>query len=84
MRTASFEVWCVENGGTREDGRRIQARSAEDAAKIWAERDDADSADYLIVGGQPKAVTVIGPDGREQTFEVSGETRAFYRAREVA
>lgn len=81
----SFIVWHPENGQTREDGRKVPAFSAESAAVKWAERDDADSADYLIVRGNDATVMVAEDrDGSEpERFVVSGESCPVYRARKA-
>lgn len=64
----------------------IAATCAEAAAVKWAERDDADSADYLIVRGNDATVLVAEDrDGApEQRFTVSGESCPVYRARQAS
>ncbi|WP_291784457.1 hypothetical protein [Luteibacter sp.] len=83
-RTA-YRVWCPERGSTKEDGMRVDAFSPESAAVKWAERDDADSADYLIVRGNDATVLVAEDhDGaQEHRFTVSGESCPVYRARQI-
>ncbi len=64
---------------------RVDAFSPESAAVKWAERDDADSADYLIVRGNDATVLVAEDrDGApEHRFIVSGESCPVYRARQL-
>lgn len=82
----AFQVWCPERGQEKGDGMLIRAHSAESAAVKWAERDDAESADYLIVRGNDATVLVAEDrDGApEQRFTVSGESCPVYRARQAA
>ena len=81
-RTA-YLVWCPDRGSEKEDGMRVLAFSPESAATKWAERDDADSADYLIVRGNDATVLVAEDreDAPEHRFIVSGESSPVYRAR---
>jgi hypothetical protein len=74
-------VWCPDLGSGPDDGREIMAHDPEDAACLWARREDSDSADYWIVGGTDANVMVRDPQGRERALIVSGETAASYRAR---
>lgn len=76
-----YVVWNPEHGD-REDGREIESHSAEAAVRAWAERDDAESADYLIVRGNDATVQVWDGE-RERTYIVSGESVPEYRARLV-
>lgn len=76
-------VWCPELGGSADFGREIMALDHEDAACIWAQREDAESAEYWIVGGDGTTVMVCGPDGAEQAVRVTGEPSIDYRARVV-
>lgn len=75
-------VWCPEIGGSADDGREVMAHDHEDAACLWAKREDAASADYWIVGGDGTTVVVRGPDGSEKNIRVSGEQDIRYRARQ--
>jgi len=81
----TYRVWCPARGSTKEDGMRVDAFSPESAAVKWAERDDADSADYLIVRGNDATVLVAEDhDGApEHRFTVSGESCPVYRARQL-
>lgn len=74
-------VWCPELGSGPEDGRTIMAHDHEDAACLWARREDAESADYWIVGGEGTTVMVRGPDGKDKSVRVTGEPAIDYRAR---
>lgn len=76
-----YLVWCAELGGGPDDGRKIMAHDHEDAACLWARREDAESADYWIVGGDGASVIVRGPDGDERALLVTGEPAIDYRAR---
>lgn len=73
-------VWCPELGSGPEDGREIMAHDHEDAACIWARREDAESADYWI-GGDGTVVVVRDHSGNEKTLRVTGEPDIHYRAR---
>jgi hypothetical protein len=62
----------------------VVSHSAEAAARTWAERDDADSADYSIVRGN-EATVLVAEDregAKEECFVVSGESCPVYRARQ--
>lgn len=84
IRGTWWHVWCPERGQEKGDNRMVVSHSAEAAARAWAERDDAESADYSIVGGNEATVMVAEDrDGApEQCFVVSGESCPVYRARE--
>jgi hypothetical protein len=86
IRGTWWHVWCPERGQEKGDNRMVVAPYAEAAARTWAERDDADSADYSIVRGNDATVVVVEDrDGApEHRFTVSGESCPVYRAREVA
>ena len=77
-----FKVWCPEYGGSFADAREFDAYDAEMAAEEWAEREDSDSAEYSIVGGEEKTVCVSPIESdRHETYIVSGESIPYYRAR---
>lgn len=78
-----YLVWCPELGSGPEDGREIMAHDHEYAACIWARREDAESADYWIVGGDGTSVVVRDPDGEEKTLHVTAEPDILYQAREA-
>lgn len=82
LRT-NWRVWCPDRGSDKEDGMLVAAFTAESAATKWAERDDAESADYSIVSGNDARVIVAEDrDGApEHRFVVSGESCPVYRAR---
>ena len=77
----SFLVWCPARGSDVDDARVQMAYGSEQAACLWAERDDAASADYTIVGGNPASVIVRDPDGVDHAITVSGESQPYYSAR---
>lgn len=80
--SAQFIVWCPKRGATREDGKLVKASDAERAVEVWAEWDDARSADYSIVSGTNLDVVVLDVrEDREQTFIVSGRSEPVYTAR---
>lgn len=81
-KATHYRVWCPDYGGTKDDSRRVDAYCPGYAAERWAERNDADSADYLIVGGQPAVVVVAEAfeGAPEHRFTVSGEQVPKYRA----
>jgi len=78
-----YRVWCPDLGSTAEDGRDIMAYDHEDAACIWARREDVESADYWIVqgGGTTVQVQVQDPPGEPKSLRVTGEPSIDYRAR---
>lgn len=80
---ATYIVWCPELGSGPDDGKAIKARDAEDAATIWARREDAESADYWIVGGDGTTVMVRDEHGMDRTIRVRGEQCIEYYARAV-
>ena len=82
MRGTVYRVWCPERGATKEDGRLIRSYGPDGAATLWAEWDDASSADYTIASGTPADVIVSEDrDGApEHRFTVSGESQPVYRA----
>jgi hypothetical protein len=77
---SKYLVWRED--ADREDGKRIEANYEREAARKWAEWDDAWSADYLIVGGQDARVFVaLDEDGsKPMLFEVRGEPQPVYFA----
>lgn len=81
---ARYKVWSPDHGSVEDDATEIEAADAEDAAKEWAERDDCNSADYLIVRGNDALVHVRAPDGSLHRFMVSGESVPVYRARALS
>jgi hypothetical protein len=78
-----YLVWCPELGSGPEDAKVVMAHDEEDAACLWARREDCESADYWIVGGDGTTVVVRGPDGTDQHFRVTGEQAIDYRASTV-
>ena len=76
-----FLVWCPEQGSDADDARTVEAFDHEDAACKWARREDAESADYWIVGGDGAVVIVRDPDDVEETVRVTGEQDIHYSAR---
>lgn len=77
---AKFRVWNPDHGD-REDARTFDTYDAEGAVKKWAERDDAESADYRIVGGQECDVCVEDEAGTVTRWLVWGEPCPVYHAR---
>lgn len=78
-----FLVWHKEEG-EEEFARKVHALDMCDAAEQWAERDDSESADYLIVSGQDARVAVKDMEtGAVGIFIVSGESVPSYSANEV-
>jgi len=77
-----WRVWEADSHGEDEDGERIYALDAEQAAEKWADETDA-YGDYTIIGGSEATVRVT-PDGGGETvwFAVSGESPQ-YHARKV-
>ena len=78
---AEYLVWCPEMGETEEDARAYDGVSPRFAAQEWAARQDAESADYHIVGGKTSPVVHVQcQDGDTVRFRVHGETVAHYTA----
>ena len=78
---SKFLVWCPELGSGPEDARTVDAVCHEEAACKWARREDAESADYWIVGGDGTTVVVRETGGDEKTLRVTGEPDIHYAAR---
>ena len=78
-----YVVWRPENGQVPADGTVFDAYDANTAACKWAERYDADGADYLIVRGVEAIVIVRAVNKHAEHYEmiVSGESVPRYRAR---
>ena len=78
-----YIVWRPDWEQTREDGRRIEAHSPSYACEQWAQREDADSADYLIVRGESVELMVVelGSSLMPFLYSVSGESVPSYYAR---
>lgn len=77
---AIYTVWCPELSLDEADGKKIAASDAAEAATIWAQREDSESSDYWIVGGDGTTVIVRDEYGREETIRVWGERRIEYYA----
>lgn len=78
-----YLVWRPEYGQEPEDGTVVDAYDANAAACKWAERYDAEGADYLIVRGSDATVKVraVNKPADEWEMIVSGESVPSYRAR---
>ena len=76
-----YVVWRPDYDQTREDGREIEALCPQYAAQEWAQRDDYESADYLIVRGNSAEVLVaeLGSSLPPFRYSVSGESVPSYR-----
>lgn len=77
-----YLVWCPNQGSGLVDGVEIKALDPNDAACIWAQREDSESADYWIVGGSGATIVVrdLACD-KEITLLVTGEATIHYTAR---
>lgn len=85
MSLRSFVIWRPENGQDEDDGKGVCAYNAEEAVERWARWDDANSADYHIVGGQPAKVMARDlSTGTATEWIVSGESVPHYSARKIA
>lgn len=81
MSGRGFKVWCPADGDSVEDARTITAFDAKEAAEFWAERDDAESAEYSIVSGRTMPVVVVeAADGTRSQWRVAGEAVPAYSA----
>lgn len=79
-----FDAWCPDLGSGPEHARTFEARSAYDAAEAWANWEDAQSAEYWIVGGSEARVCVRQSGQTEvHEFVVAGTMTRQYRARPV-
>lgn len=78
---ATYLVWCPELGSGPDDAKSIKANDAEHAATIWARREDAESSDYWIVGGEGTTVMVRNEWGADLRIRVRGEPSIDYFAR---
>lgn len=78
-----YLVWRPENGQEPEDGTVLDSHDANSAVCKWAERYDADGADYLIVRGVEATVIVraVNKPAKQYEMIVSGESVPSYRAR---
>ena len=83
-----WRVWNPE--ASTEDMAKVFERSeASWACEDWAERDDMESADYMIVGGERARVCARQVDdegkpvGPVRYFEVAGEAVPSYSANEM-
>lgn len=78
----TYRVWAPDRDQDRNDYRKVKALDHEDAAKVWAERDDAHSVEYSIASGNPEKVIVSEDvDGSEEfMYEVHGEAVPSYWA----
>ena len=79
MSLSVFRVWEPGGGGYEDSGKELEALDAEDAAILYAEWADWQSAEYLFAkhGG---TVRVSDADGKEQSFTIHAETRPEYFA----
>lgn len=77
-----YDVWCPDLGSGPEDAKIFEAHAEYAAAEAWADREDAQSADYWIVGGTDARVCVR-QHGKEDVFEfvVSGRQERAYSAK---
>lgn len=77
-----YVVWRPDWEQTIEDGRTIDAHCPQAACEHWAEREDSDSADYLIVLGNDAELMVaeLGSSLPPFRYSVSGESEPRYRA----
>lgn len=71
--------------GKKPQDKGVCAYNAEEAVERWARWDDANSADYHIVGGQPAKVMARDlSTGTATEWIVSGESVPHYSARKIA
>ncbi len=81
-----YRVWCPEHGESVEDGTRIEASNAEEAAEDWAEHEDNSSAEYHIVGKRSRPVVCVQAAngvGAVTQWLVRGEAVPSYYATEI-
>lgn len=78
-----WEIWCEEEGETREDASIYRDADAESAAIQWAE--ESDNGDYSIVNGLNEPIVCVAKKGDEKIyrFRVSGEAVAQYMTHEI-
>lgn len=82
----TFLVWCPDRGESIGDAVEINECAAEEAAIAWAETDDNDSDQYVIVKGEDEPVVYVldkaTPNAKPQRFRVAGEYIPTYYADE--
>lgn len=67
---------------TIDDALTIEANDAYEAAEIWADRHDWNTAEFAIVSGTPAEVEVRDEDGNVWHLRVEGHTERKYHAEE--
>lgn len=79
-----FKIWCPDLGQEQSDAQACSAIDEQGAVEEWAEWSDSHSADYDIVGGKERKVSVLNLDTSEiSEWTVTGESLPIYRARPV-
>ena len=68
-----------------DEGTEIEAPSAKEAARLWAEQDDAHTGDYSIAGGDAIEVYVQEVEGGPQEhFWITGECIPTYSIQKMS
>lgn len=85
VKVKTFLVWCLDHESTRDDAKRIKAAHHADAASLWAEWEDAHSADYWIVGGQTATVMVAEDVAGSEAikYTVTGQSVPVYSPKQA-
>jgi hypothetical protein len=82
-----WDIWRPDHGEERGDRHPERGEDAEAAVTLWAERDDSDSAEYSIVGGEEATVHVCphdaDGDAQHEVWRVYGEAQPVYHAAQV-
>ena len=77
-----YLVWDEDD--SRDDAREIEAMSHWSAARLWAWKDDYESAEYSIANGYHVIVSVEDvATGEVRRFKIHGEYESVYYANEV-
>ena len=82
IQMEKYLVWCPVLGSNADDSFAVMAQDPDDAALIWARREDSNS-NYWIVGGQDADIIVRDMNGLESELTVCGESVPRYRVRKV-
>lgn len=80
-----YRIGCLELSSTYENGSIILAHDHGEAAEIWAQKEDSESAEYWIVKNGKTTVEVKedGSTNAPKTLRVYAETSISYYSEEI-
>ena len=78
-----YEVWSDDMGVSQDDAGQLHADDMQDAAEKWAEQDDCNSGDYMILSDKMQPVVFVRRDGVTKSYRVFAESIPEYRATEM-